>query len=35
MRNKVGVQLLRVSPRGAVRAVSAALNPAPAPRAQH
>ena len=28
-RNKVGVQLLRVSPRSAVRAVSASLNPPP------
>src|SRR4051812_8895375 len=29
VRNKLGVQLLRVSPRGAIRAVAAALNPAP------
>jgi hypothetical protein len=35
MRNKVGVQLLRVSPRGAIRAVAAALNPAPIRPAQH
>jgi hypothetical protein len=35
MRNKVGVQLLRVSPRGAIRAVAAALNPAPVRPAQH
>ena len=35
MRNKFGVQLLRVSPRGAVRAVSAALNPAPTRPAPH
>jgi hypothetical protein len=34
MRNKVGVQLLRVSPRGAIRAVAAALNPAPVRPAQ-
>ena len=31
MKNKLGVQLLRVSPRGAIRAVAAALNPAPGP----
>jgi len=31
MKNKLGVQLLRVSPRGAIRAVVAALNPAPGP----
>ena len=35
MRNKFGVQLLRVSPRGAVRAVAAALNPAPTRPAPH
>jgi hypothetical protein len=35
MRNKVGVQLLRVSPRGAIRAVAAALNPAPIRPAHH
>ena len=29
MKNKLGVQLLRVSPRGAIRAVAASLNPAP------
>ena len=29
MKNKFGVQLLRVSPRSAVRAVAASLNPAP------
>jgi short-subunit dehydrogenase len=29
VRNKLGVQLLRVSPRGAVRAVAASLNPSP------
>ena len=29
MKNKLGVQLLRVSPRGAIRAVTASLNPAP------
>ena len=35
IRNKFGVQLLRVSPRGAIRAVAAALNPAPTRPAQH
>jgi len=35
MRNKVGVQLLRLSPRGAIRAVAASLNPAPSKPAPH
>ena len=30
MKNKLAVQALRVSPRAAVRAIAAALNPAPA-----
>jgi short-subunit dehydrogenase len=35
VRNKLGVQLLRVSPRGAIRAVAASLNPVPPRPAPH
>jgi short-subunit dehydrogenase len=35
MKNKLGVQLLRVSPRGAIRAVAASLNPVPPRPASH
>ena len=35
VKNKFGVQLLRVSPRAAVRAVAASLNPPPASKAAH
>jgi hypothetical protein len=35
MKNKLGVQILRVSPRAAVRAVAAALNPPRASKAAH
>lgn len=35
MKNKLGLQLLRVSPRGAIRAVAASMNPAPSRPAPH